>query len=286
MERDHHAVMRMFAGIDTSDLDAMREAVVNEPQLSEFISKFKKFQNSMERVLPDPFANDYKADYVMLEKLRNHLRHVLRDERLSPLSVGAKVKELIDEYVRADGVKQIIEPISILSDEFDQMMTKKESKRAKALEMTNAVKTYIQVHFDENPQIFETFSERLQKIIEAYNAGRIDEDEVIEKIREIITEIRTIKDTAQSLGFDETEYAIYQLLEGNVKDGTELDFDELSELTKQIMEDLRDNAVPDWKFKEDAQRVMRRDIKRSIRFLIADYEAITTRIVELAKIRL
>ena len=130
--------------------------------------------------------------------------------------------------------------------------------------MEHALKHEIHVKLDENPAYFTSLRQRLEEIIEARKAKRIDAAEQLKLLEVLKSEIRGHAGAAEKLGLSETSFAIYGLLRDASK-GTAVD-EAKTELAGLLEEQLAPQiAIVDWEQKDDVQREMRRLIKRQLR---------------------
>lgn len=297
LEVRHRAVMRFFDNIDKSDIEACIKVLESEDARADFDLAFRRFSQSMDMVLPDPSALRYGSDLKWLGKVRNAAKARFRDSTLDLSACGEKVRQLIEEHIRTNGVKKLLEPVSIFSQKFDEVVAELSTPEAKASEIEHAVRYEIHMHFDENPVFYQSLKERLEKIIEEKKQDRINAAEELKQLQMLVDETRNIGKVAQDLGFSsETEYALYKILESNtptVKKNTLEDpstpYGEQKGLTGVIMESLEKLAVIDWIHKDDVQREMRRQIKGILRangYEFDEIEVLTTKIMDLARVRL
>ena len=69
--------------------------------------------------------------------------------------VGEKVRQLIDEHIRATGVNPKIPPVDLLATDFKKKLNEHKSDRAKASEIEHAIKHHIDVNLDEDPEYYK-----------------------------------------------------------------------------------------------------------------------------------
>jgi type I restriction enzyme R subunit len=286
LEQRHRVVMRFFDKVDRSDLEACISAIEPLDTRTEFDQAFRKFSESMNMIMPDPAANPYRKDLKFLGKVRDAARIRFRDEELNLAGCGAKVRRLIEEHILADGVKQIITPISILDDRFHEHVTQLKSDEAKASEMEHAIRHHITVKLNENPAFYESLRERLEAIIEQRKVERLLVAEMIRQLREIIVDIQTVEHRAQSLGLTEDQFAFHESIRQKLP---ELAGSDAKTLTIKIVEEVEKLAVIDWTMKSDIQRRMRRKVKSILRAASCPQEQIeplTLDLLDLARVRM
>ena len=300
LESRHRTALRFFAGIDRRDLEACLRALEAEDVRAEFDQAFRRFTESLDMLLPDPEALPYVKDLKWLGKLRNAAHNRFRDDRLSLVGCRAKVRALIEEHIRSDGVEQLLAPMSILAPEFEARVAALQSEEAQASEMEHAIRYEIHVRLDENPVFYGSLRGRLEEIIEARRLARIDTAAQLRGYRAIAEEMRTVHRTAEEAGLDETGYAIYELLgaaqpegpaptsNGSSAIGQPVDAGRRA-VAQGILENLQELAVVDWVHKEDVQRRMRQAIKGRLRAggcVKEQVESVTSRLMDLARVRL
>jgi len=301
LEARHRSVMRFFNAIDKTDLEACIKMLEPEDIRADFDISFRRFSQSMDMVLPDPAALRYGADLRWLGKLRNAARARFRDSTLDLSACGAKVRQLIEEHIRTNGVKKLLDPVSIFSRKFDEVVDLK-SPEAKASEIEHAIRYEIHVRQDEDPVFYQSLKERLMKIIEERKKERISAIEELKHLQALVDEMRNIGKVAHDLGFSELEYALYRILADNKSEPEKeplmvrespvqygKDKDDYKDLTLAIMESLAKLAVIDWIHKEDVQREMRKQIKGILRakgYQFDEMEVLTAKIMDLARVRL
>jgi type I restriction enzyme R subunit len=292
LESRHRTAMRFFAGIDRRDVEGCLRALEAEEARAEFDLAFQRFTESLDMLLPDPAALPYVKDLKWLGAVRNAARVRFRDDRLSLAGCRAKVRALIEERIRSDGVELLLEPISILAPEFEARVAALQSEEAQASEMEHAIRHEIHVRLDENPVFYGSLRARLEEIIADRRRERIDTATQLRMFRELGGEIRNVRRAAEETGLDETGFAIYELLGEAGGDGPAADGPVdpgRRALAAGILESLHELAVVDWLHKEDVQRRMRQVIKALLRAAghpREQVEALTTRLMDLARMRL
>src|SRR5699024_12758645 len=99
-------------------------------------------------------AKPFIDELQLLAKVRKRAtsRYYLDDGTMDISDTGGKVRELIEEYVYATSPKILFEPVSILSNQFDEKLDAIKEPEAKAAEMEHAIKHEIRVKFDERSE--------------------------------------------------------------------------------------------------------------------------------------
>jgi type I restriction enzyme, R subunit len=289
LQTRHAAAMRTFVRVkDKDDLEACVAILEPADVRAEFDQAFRRFAQSLDMMLPDPRALPYKGDAKWLGKIRATAAARFRDGKLDISDCGAKVRQLIEDAVIAEGIQILIKQVSLFTPEFDERLKMLKGDDARASEMEHALKHEIHVKIDENPAYFTSLRQRLEQIIEDRKAKRIDAAEQLKLLEVLKSEIRGQAGAAEKLGLSETSFAIYGLLKDASSKTTAVD-EAKTELAGLLEEQLRPQiAIVDWEQKDDVQREMRRLIKRQLRaagFSAEKIDATAESIVDLLKRR-
>lgn len=103
----------------------------------------------------------------------------------------AKMQKLMDNYISAEEVIRITNPVDILNEKaFEEELERLDTKRAKADAIRTRLTKSINTKWDENPAHYKRFSERIQEAIQAYKDKRISEVEYLNKMHDIMNDYR------------------------------------------------------------------------------------------------
>lgn len=299
LQTRHAAVLRTFVRVkDKDDLDECVAALEPADVRAEFELAFKRFAQSLDMMLPEARALPYKSDARWLGKIRGAAAARYRDGTIDISDCGAKVKQLIEEAVIADGILILVKQVSLFTPEFEEKLKALKSDEARASEMEHAVKNEIHVKLDENPAFFTSLRERLEQIIEDRKARRIDAAQQLKLFEALTRELQGHAGAAERLGLTETGFAIYGLLKGppqltaaepkGAPYGAKVD-EAKTALASLLEEQLTPQVgIVDWAHKDDVQREMRRLIKRQLRaagYALDKIDATAESLVDLLKRR-
>ena len=284
--------------------DAHTEGNLKTDLFERFNADYRLFSRLMDRFLPDHRALDYTDRLARLTEIRAYVRaHFLRENAdVDWTEIGAKVKKLVDERISAQ-VSELMRPVSILDQDFDQKIAALPHDEARASIMEHAIRAQIHEGLSANPVFFEKLSEQLSRIIRDLRNRVIDSAEACTRYAEIRRLIRSEADIAAEHGMSPVSFAIYELLdepENEPESPTQVREEQapyrtqLDEQTKSValmVEAVvaQHAGVVDWQSNDEVKRLMRRDIKRELRppgdYTEADLEELANRIVELAQRR-
>ena len=265
LQTRHAAAMRVFVRVkDKDDLEACVAILEPADVRAELDLAFRRFAQSLDMMLPDPRALPYVSDARWLGKIRATAAARYHDDKIDISDCGAKVRQLIEEAVIAEGIQILVKQVSLFTPEFEEKLRALKSDEARASEMEHAIKNEIHVKLDENPAFFTSLRERLEQIIEDRKAKRIDAAQQLKLFEALKSELRGQAGAAERLGLSETGFAIFGLLNAG---GSRGKVDEAkTELASLLEEQLAPQiGIVDWIHKDDVQREMRRLIKRQLR---------------------
>lgn len=221
------------------NVDECIDILLDEQVRNEFINLVRKFNRSMDEVLPDPAALKYVTDLKILAFIKESARNRYRDSKLSVKDASNKIREIVEEYLISQGVDPKIPPTPLLEDKFLEKLHKNSSK-ARAQELQSAIIEYIDEHWEEDPEFYERFSDRLKRLLEQYKENWDVQCIELEKMRE---ELKKGREAEETYGFDpKKEMPFFGLLKDKIfgnKPVTELsdrEIDFLVSLTRDIIE--------------------------------------------------
>lgn len=184
------------------ELDVLEKALQCMEDLSQrsnYEVYLKKFFQSMDIILPNAAAFPYRIPAKRFGFLLVKIKERYKDDSLSISGAGEKVRKLIDEHLVSLGINPKIPPVELFSPKFIKQIESHTSPKAKASEMEHAIRKHCKVHFDEDPVLYESLSEKLEALIQKYKdnwdllsqslfdlrneaeAGRQDEPEGVSK---------------------------------------------------------------------------------------------------------
>lgn len=174
LEARYHEVMDVFGENGITDMYTGEEDCIfllkDTRVRAEFIVKLGRFLETLDTVLPRAEALPYLPDAKQLERIRIRARNRYRDGMLNMADAGQKIRKLIDEFVLANGINPLIQPISIMDVEgFRQAVAAAVSPRTKASEMEEALRHHITKHAPEDPVYYRRLSEQLIAMLQKYH---------------------------------------------------------------------------------------------------------------------
>lgn len=236
LEVTYKAIMELLKehGLaDLSDHDAFFDLFYDEDLRFEYMMAFKKLTRSLNLVFPSKQALDFLGDYQALSEINVLAGKHCRDARLSMKGIPAKLRSITDAYLESKGIEQKVEPISILDSEFESQVGKRKRTKTKAAEVEHAIRHHIDINLDDDPELYASFAEALQQILEAFKENWQKIYEELEKLR------KRIKDAAKEPTYGlhrKKQMPFFRIFRREVFGEADLSEDEISVLVNLIRE--------------------------------------------------
>lgn len=198
------------------------------------------------------------------------------------------IKQIVDKAIAPIGVVDIFAAaglekpeLSILSDEFLAEMRNTERKNLAVIALQKLLNDEVRVRFKRNAVKLGQFSDMLEAALQKYKNGTIEAAQVIEELIAIAKDIRGNIEEEKKSGLSEQELAFFDALiaHGNVKEV--MGEDKLRNLSKLLVERVRNNVTVDWTVRESAQARLRVEVKKLLREFgyPPDNQAVATKLV-------
>lgn len=236
----HRRVLDLFTryGCQIENTQACVDLLRDGRLRAEFQVHLKAFLQTLDMVLPRPEGLRYVRDAKRLGFIHKAAANRYRDEGLNLVGAGEKVRTLIDQYIRAEGVDPTIPPVDILATEFEEHVSEQHSPRAQAAEMEHAARYHIRKHFQEDPVYYKKLSQRLEEILSSLEGNW---EALVEALRAYVRDVRAGR-PADRTGLDpRTQAPFLSLLVEATPDGkvSEEELARLARATVEMVEQIR-----------------------------------------------
>lgn len=132
--------------------------------------------------------NKYKKDFKFYQELRKSVK-LRYSDTIDHKEYEAKMQKLMDNYISAEEVIRITNPVDILDEKsFEEELTRLGSKRAQADAIRTRMSKRINANWDENPSFYKKFSERIEETLQEYKDKRISEAEYLKRMNDIMND--------------------------------------------------------------------------------------------------
>lgn len=251
-----------------------------------FERAFKEFVALVNNIIPNPEANRFRQDIYLYGRIYNAMRTNYSIKAPSVLEAVPKARVLIHEYLESNGIKVFHEPVSIYSSEFNDIVNKKTSAKAKASLIQHKVRTTISNLINTNPVYYTSLREKLEKLIAEHEQEIISTTDFLTELDKIKAEL-DVDDVAKQHGMSREEFAVFQMVRAayiQLQAGaekasvhpsvhlTEEDDKKLAGVSLPLFSALNGLAVIDWRQKPEQQKIMLKTIKRELYKIDFDIE--------------
>jgi type I restriction enzyme R subunit len=278
---------------DLTDSDAFFDVFYDEDIRFEYIKLYNKLTSCFNNVLPRKealeFFNDWKA-FTEINALAN--KH-FRDGRFSMKGIPPKLRSIADEYLISKGIEQQIAPISIIADDFfSKVINTKKREKTKAAEVEHAIRHFIDLNIDEDPELFASFAKALEEILQNFKGNWKIIYEELEKLREKIRN----REKEETYGLDrKKQMPFFRIFKAELFDNRDLSEDEIARnvnLTQHIfnlvateikLTGFWDSTPAQLKLKAEIQKMLLSPEFKDLPNIITKRNEIISRIMELAK---
>ena len=277
---------------DLSDMDAFFDLFYDEDIRFEYINLYKKLTSCFNIVLPRKEALDFFVDWKSFTEINALAEKHFRDQRFSMKGVPPKLRAIADEFLMSKGIDQSIAPISIIADDFQQQVKTKKREKTKAAEVEHAVRHYIDINIDEDPELFASFSQALEEILNNFKGNWKIIYEELEKLRDRIRN----REREQTYGLDrKKQMPVFRIFKSELFDNRDLTEDEIAQnvnLTQQvcniIINEIKltgfwDSPPAQSKLRAELQRLLLSPDFVNYPNMISKYKELISRILEHSK---
>lgn len=206
---------------------------------------------------------------AFFEAVRVGANRITGSKKLNFREINRQINALLEQSIHSDGIINLFsaqeEKFSLFDPAFLEEIAKMKEKNLAAELLKKLLSEQIAIYQRTNLVQAEKFSERMQKIMNAYRNGQLTNAEVIDELRKMAEDIARAHGEGNELRLSDEEVAFYDAI---TKPEAVKDFytnEQLSEMTKELAEQLQKNRTIDWQKKESARAGMRVMIKRLLR---------------------
>ncbi len=290
----HAAVHAFFKEVENKqDEEAYELALEDEETRDAFYAALSQFNRTLKLALssiqwieetPEAGIDRYKKDALFFARLRASVK-IRYAEEIDYRDYEAQIAKMLNTYVQADEIVQVVDPVNIFEREaFEAEVDKIKSPRAKADAIANRTKKTITEKMEEDPFFYRKFSLLIEQAIEDYRNQRISEAEYLEKMRSYMESVRQGRSEDEFAQLAERDLA--RALHGSIKEelgesllrskenaveeaaasygkGERRSANATSLLTEaacHLEEIIRRHAIIGWRENADAQNRMRNDM--------------------------
>jgi type I restriction enzyme R subunit len=277
---------------DLSDTDAFFDIFYDEDIRFEYIKLYNKLTTCFNTVLPRKEALEFFHDWKAFTEINALASRHFRDKRFSMKGIPPKLRGIADEYLKSKGIEQKVAPISIIADDFQQHVKTRNREKTKAAAVEHAIRHYIDINIDEDPELFASFAEALREILENFKGNWKAIYEELEKLREKIKN----REKEETYGLErKRQMPFFRIFRAELFDNRDLTEDEISQnvnLTQHVfnlvareisLTGFWDSTPAQAKLKAELQKMLLSPDFNKLPRIVVKRKELISRIMELAK---
>lgn len=214
-------------------------------------------------------TDEQRWECAFFETVRVMILRLGAKGQFSKKDIDRRIRELMKQSVKSEGVINLFQnegkEFSLNDPAFLSELSRMKEKNISIQILENLLKDRVRAFQHKNIVQSEKFSELLNSALSNYLKGMLTNEEVIQELLKLASEIKDSEEQGNELGLSDEEKAFYDALTRPqaVKDVYEND--ELVAMTKELTETLRKNRTIDWQHKESARAGMRKLVKRLLK---------------------
>jgi type I restriction enzyme R subunit len=209
----------------------------------------------------------YESAYF--EAIRAALNKFTGTGRLSFREINEQINELLKQSIKSEGVINLFadaqEEFSIFSPEYLEQIAKMKQKNLAAELLRKLIAEQVHLYQRKDLVQAQQFSERMQRLMNAYRNGQLTNADVIEELKKMAQDISAAHQEGKDLGLSPEELAFYHALSNPLRRKDYYTNDQLKAMTQELTEMLRKNRTIDWTRKEGPRAAMKMMVKRLLK---------------------
>jgi len=283
----HTNVWESFKEVgNQKDLEAMQRHLEQEDRRQRFYETLALFAKTLQLALANAKFQDetpekkiarYKDDLKYFLNLRQAVKQRY-GEAIDYSSYEQQIRNMVNKYIGADAVKQLIEPVNVFAiDTFEKEIDSIEGDAAKADAIASRVKKTITEKMEEDPALYKRLSELIDEAIAEHRAKRLSDMEYLKRIRETLDELRgkTGSDLPDILAQRDEAKAYYGVIQEplaaySVEGYTQEDF--AAEIAVKLDDIIDGRKIRDWTRNQDVKNGMMNEVEDYLYSLKGRYE--------------
>ncbi|MHC2423308.1 type I restriction enzyme R subunit [Bradyrhizobium elkanii] len=218
---------------------------------------------------PDPTILDFTEDMKWTAAfLRLAQQAITKDESLDHLTYSGKIRDMLEEHVRATGLTTTVRLRNITDPDFkDDFQTEEKSEEElheafvrKASELKRVTRELV----DKNPAQYGRFSERVLEIIRRFEEGQIAAAEGLKDFEDLTDGIAAEAGAHDELGMDERAFAILRIMEPHAPEGDRAHLQTVAVEVGGLYAKAQ-ASQPSWFFMDGYKKQLRREVRGLLR---------------------
>lgn len=212
-----------------------------------------------------------RVEAAFMESVRVAITRISQSEKLSLKDINDRITELLKHTIKTSKVIDIFAEaeleFSIFDEKYLANLEKMKEKNVAVEILARLLNDELVIFERTNLVQSELFSEKMKKIMLAYNNGQINNAQVLDELIKMAQEIKSVEQEGEKLGLNQDEKAFYDALlkPQALKDYYQDKNEDLIAIVKELTDMLNKNRTIDWQKRETARADMRSMVKRLLK---------------------
>ena len=212
-----------------------------------------------------------RVEAAFMESVRVAITRISQSEKLSLKDINDRITELLKHTIKTSKVIDIFAEaeleFSIFDEKYLANLEKMKEKNVAVEILARLLNDELVIFERTNLVQSELFSEKMKKIMLAYNNGQINNAQVLDELIKMAQEIKAVEQEGEKLGLNQDEKAFYDALlkPQALKDYYQDKNEDLIAIVKELTDMLNKNRTIDWQKRETARADMRSMVKRLLK---------------------
>ena len=212
---------------------------------------------------------EQRWESAFFETVRVMLLRLGGKGKITKKDIDERIRELMKQSVKSSGIIPLFQntgkEFSLNDPAFLEELAKMKEKNISIQILENLLKDKVKAFQHKNIVQSEKFSELLNNALSNYLKGMLTNEEVIQELLKLASQIKETEQQGNDLGLTDEEKAFYDALSRPQAVKDFYNNEELVAMTKELTEALRKNKTIDWQRKESARAGMRKLVKRLLK---------------------
>ncbi|WP_454190315.1 type I restriction endonuclease subunit R [Paenibacillus sp. Marseille-Q7038] len=260
LEQRHRSAVRFFDGLKPNQLEESILRLVDEDVRADFDIAYKRFAESMDKVMPSPKVERFLPDLKRLGVIRQLAKSRFSiDDGMDISDCGEKVRKMVHDYLHSAGI-DARDPVSILDVSFKEEIEKNTLPETKAAQMEHAIKKEISVRLGEDEVYYTSLKQKVEELLTRYKERQMTIFELLEKLDAVRDEMIEKVNGKTNSGLTYMQEPYYNKLHEVCEQRAEYELKEIAVDVQQFIEE-RVTPISDWTTKTDFKRQLTGDLK-------------------------
>ncbi|GAK41829.1 HsdR family type I site-specific deoxyribonuclease [Paenibacillus urinalis] len=260
LEQRHRSTMRFFDGLKPDQLEESILRLVDEDVRADFDIAYKRFAESMDKVMPSPKGERFLPALKRLGVIRQLAKSRFSiDDGMDISDCGEKVRQIVHDFLRSAGI-DARDPVSILDVSFKEELDKNTLPETKAAQMEHAIKKEISVRLGEDEVYYTSLKQKVEELLARYKERQMTIFELLEKLDAVRDEMIEKANGNTNSGLTYMQEPYYNKLYEVCEQRADYELKEIAVDVQQFIEE-RVTPISDWTTKTDFKRQLTGDLK-------------------------